>query len=338
MSSLTTFRFAATRVGLARTSSLLWNASPSTLLLPLRTYVSRAHPRVKPVFPINEALNNILEDIHKRNRRRIRKFKRNAKSPEEVEGFKPMDETVELALNLNLDPRKPGQALRGSINLPNGTGKRLNCIVFTDDDGLAKAALNAGAKHAGGNALMDAILAGEVPVDSLDRSLATADMMQALSKKVARLLGPRGLMPNAKTGTLVQPEELLAALATQVAGKEVQYRTEREGVVHVAVGKASFGATKLLENAGAILTEIYAVKPESYGKAKKGQKNVSKAAKYMLKAYVSSTQGPSIGLDVRTIDPNSPFFLTSVETLPSSSSSSSSQEDIAAPGSQLQTA
>lgn len=283
----------------------------------IATYVSRAHPKPKPLFPINEALEDVLEDIRKRQRRRQRKWIRNAKSPDEVKGRTHMDETVELALNLNLDPRKPGQALRGSIRLPNGTGKQFNCIVFTDDDDLAQAALQAGAQHAGGTALMDSILNGEVSVNSLDRSLATPDMLPTLSKKVARLLGPRGIMPNAKTGTLVPSEDLLTTLASQVAGQEVQYRTEREGVVHVAVGKASFGTTKLLENAGAVLHEIYSVKPESYGKGKKG-KNVGKAAKYLLKAYVSSTQGPSIMLDPRTVDPNSPFFLQSVKTLPSS--------------------
>ena len=282
----------------------------------MRSYVSRAHPQVKPVFAVNEALDDLLQDIQKRQRRRQRKWERNAKSPEELEGRQHLDETVELAINLNLDPRKPGQALRGSISLPNGTGKTFNCIVFTDDEDLVQAALDAGAKHSGGTALMDAVLSGEVAVDSLDRSLATANMMTTLSKKVARLLGPRGLMPNAKTGTLVQPDELLSALETQVAGREVQYRTEREGVVHVAVGKASFGPDKLLENIGAVMKEIFAVRPEQYGKGKK--KNVGKAARYLLKAFVSSTQGPSFGLDPRTVDPNSPFFLTSVETGPGS--------------------
>jgi large subunit ribosomal protein L1 len=286
----------------------------------IRSYVSRAHPTVKPVYAINEALEDLLEDIQRRGRLRQRKWNRNATTPEEeatVQARTHMDETVEIALNLNLDPRKPGQALRGSINLPNGTGKSFNCIVFTDDEELREAALAAGAAHAGGTALMDALLAGEVPVDSLDRSLATANLMPTLSKKVARLLGPRGLMPNAKTGTLVAPDALLGALATQVAGREVQYRTEREGVVHVPVGKASFGADKLLENMGAVLKEIYAVKPEQYGKGKKSTgKAAGKAAKYMLKAFVSSTQGPSVGVDVRTVDPNSPFFLTSVETGP----------------------
>ena len=193
---------------------------------------------------------------------------------------------------------------------------------------VAIAALKAGAKHAGGTWLMDALLSGEVPVDSLYRSLATTDMMTPLSKKVARLLGPRGLMPNAKTGTLVPPDDLIAALATQVAGKEVQYRTEREGVVHVPVGKASFGAPKLLENIGAVMQEIYAVKPEQYGKGKK--KNVGKAAKYLLKAYLSSTQSPSFGLDPRTVDPNSPFFLTSVETGPKDDSTSEPSPEQAA--------
>lgn len=283
---------------------------------PLRSYVSRAHPTVKPVYAINEALEDLLEDIQRRRRRRQRKWNRNAPE-EEASARAHMDETVEIALNLNLDPRKPGQALRGSINLPNGTGKSFTCIVFTDDEELREAALAAGAAHAGGTALMDALLAGEVPVDSLDRSLTTSNMMPTLSKKVARLLGPRGLMPNAKTGTVVAADDLLGALATQVAGREVQYRTEREGVVHVPVGKASFGADKLLENMGAVLKEIYAVKPEQYGKGKKSTgKAAGKAAKYMLKAFVSSTQGPSVGVDVRTVDPNSPFFLTSVETGP----------------------
>ena len=302
MASLATFRTVALR-------PRLWNTITTT-----RTYVSRAHPHVKPVFAVNQAVDDVLTDVRKRRRRRHRKWVRNAASPDDVKDRKHMDETVELALNLNLDPRKPGQALRGSIHLPNGTGKTFTCIVFTDDEDLAEAALQAGAAHAGGTALMDSLLSGEVAVDSLDRSLATADMMTTLSKKVARLLGPRGLMPNAKTGTLVPPEDLLAALETQVAGSEVQYRTEREGVVHVPVGKASFGTTQLLENIGSVMKEIYAVKPENYGKGKK--KSVGKAAKYLLKAYLSSTQGPSVHLDPRTIDPNSPFFLTSVETGP----------------------
>lgn len=319
MASFSTFRIAVARAGAVRqtfSTTTLW-MNPSSLSA-TRSYVSRAHPQVKPVFAVNEALDDLLQDIQKRRRRRQRKWVRNAKSPDEIKDRQHMDETVELAINLNLDPRKPGQALRGSINLPNGTGKTFNCIVFTNDEELKEAALQAGAKYAGGTALMDALLSGEVPVDSLDRSLATADMMTTLSKKVARLLGPRGLMPNAKTGTLVQPQDLLAALETQVAGREVQYRTEREGVVHVAVGKASFGTYKLLENIGAVMKEIFAVRPEQYGKGKK--KNVGKAARYLLKAFVSSTQGPSFGLDQRTVDPNSPFFLTSVETGPGSGS------------------
>ena len=323
MASFMTFRFSVTRAGVRQSfTTALWNSSPSSssLFLPaqglVRSYISRAHPKPKPVFAVNEALDDLLKDIKEREKRRIRKMVRNGASPEEINDRKPFDETVELAINLNLDPRKPGQALRGSINLPNGTGKKFNCVVFTDDEDLVEAALKAGAKHAGGSDLMDSLLNGDVPVDRLDRSLATADMMTTLSKKVARLLGPRGLMPNAKTGTLVQPNELIPALETQVAGREVQYRTEREGVVHVAVGKASFGSEKLLENIGAVMTEIFVVKPEQYGKGKK--KNVGRAAKYLLKAFLSSTQGPSLGLDPRTVDPSSPFFLTSVETGPPS--------------------
>jgi large subunit ribosomal protein L1 len=274
-------------------------------------------------------MEHILDDIRKRRRRRQRKWKRNAakqasssdvQEAAATEEKTHLDETIELAINLNVDPRKPGQALRGSITLPNGTGKQFQCIVFTDQDDLAQAALAKGVKYAGGAQLMDDILAGNVPLDTLDRAVGTTgEVMNLLSKKgVARLLGPRKLMPNAKNGTLVTASELLDTVENQMAGKEVLYRTEREGVVHVPIGKASFGVPKLLENAGAVMTEIYAVKPEQYGRGKKSNKKgpVGKGTKYLLKAYMSSTQGPSFLLDPRTVDPNSPFFLTSVDTGP----------------------
>lgn len=224
------------------------------------------------------------------------------------------DETIELAVNLNLDPRKPGQALRGSISLPNGTGKKqMDCMVFTADPDLQEAALKAGAKYAGGEGLADEIVAGRVAVETIQRSLGIADIMPVISKKVARLLGPRGLMPNAKEGTLLQAgSELLEALETQLAGKQVPYRTEKEGIVHVPVGKSSFGKGKLLENIGEVMKTIFDVKPENYGKGKK-KKATGKGTKYLLRASVSSTQGKGVRLDLRTMDPNSVFFLSSPE-------------------------
>lgn len=338
MTSFNTFRIAVTRAGgvrysltttLCNTFSCSSVAPSATAAGSFRSYVSRAHPTVKPVFAVNEALDDVLQDIENRNHRRQRRWERNAKTPEERKENKHMDETIELAINLNVDPRKPGQSLRGSIALPNGTGNTFSCVVFTDDDDLAEAALQAGAKHAGGTAVMDAILSGEIPVNGLDRSLATSSIMAPLSKKLARLLGPRGLMPNAKTGTLVEPSDVLATLETQVMGRDVQYRTEREGVVHVPVGKSSFGAEKLLENIGAVMKEIFAVKPEQYGKGKKNNKSVGKGTKYLLKAFISSTQGRSIGLETRTVDPNSPFFLTSVETGPGAGTSRSDVQQAA---------
>jgi large subunit ribosomal protein L1 len=222
------------------------------------------------------------------------------------------DETIELSLNLNLDPRKPGQALRGSLSLPHGTGKVIRTIVFTNDPDIQEAALKAGALHAGGDTLIDQVLQGEVSVDSFDRAVASSDMMPTLSKKVARLLGPRGLMPNAKVGTLVAADELLVALDTQLTGKELQFRTEKEGIVHLPVGKSSFSREKLLDNIGQVMKTIFENKPETFGKGKKSG-SISKGTKYLLKASLSSTQGIGIRLDLRTVDPTSAFFLKSVD-------------------------
>ena len=171
-----------------------------------------------------------------------------------------------------------------------------------------------GALYAGDETLIDEIVQGTVPVDSFQRALATSDIVPALSQRAARLLGPRGLMPNAKSNTLFSnSNELLESLDTQLAGKEAQYRTDKEGIVHVPVGKVSFGMDKLLENLGQVMKELQMVKPESYGKGKKSSKATGKSAKYFLRASVSTTQGKGSRLDLRTVDPSSPFFLTSIE-------------------------
>lgn len=316
-----------------------------------RSYITRAHPKPIPEFPVPDAVKFVLNDIGVRHQKRKRKEYRATKlqPPPPVEALddnknnqtdegdassstkskpknKPRkfgypDETIELALNLNLDPRKPGQSLRGSVSLPHGTGKKgVNCVVFTSDEAAQEQAKAAGALHVGSEALIDSIVSGDIPVDSFQAALATQEMVPSLSKKAARLLGPRGLMPNAKVGTLLKTTpELLKAVENAVAGKEVSFRTEKQGIVHVGVGKASFGQQKLLENIGAVMEMIFEAKPESYGKGKKkssgkkGQAQKNKQPAYLLKAHLCSTQSPAIRIDIRTVDPNSAFFLTGLD-------------------------
>jgi len=244
------------------------------------------------------------------------------KEDAETKPYKNMDETIELAVQLNLDPRKPGQALRGSVSLPHGNGKSFKVVLFTENEDIAKSALEAGAAAAGGAELIKSLLDGTVPVGNLDRTLASPDMMVTLTKtfpKAARLLGPRGLMPNPKLGTIVAEEELLENLGKQMSGTST-YRTDKAGVVHVGVGRGSFGTDKLMDNVRSLMNEIQDSKPEHFGKGKKNPKSGNKKggggstkktnAKYYLKAHLSSTQGKgSVQVDLRTIDPTSSFFM-----------------------------
>lgn len=289
-------------------------------VIPVRPYVSRAHPEPIPEYPIPVAMESVLKETEDRKIKRNRRFKNAAKWKKiPYEQPKHPNEMIELAVNLNVDPRKPGQSLRGSIILPNGSGKMVKCVVFTDDEELKRVALDAGASHAGGEELVDQILSGEVSVDSFQRAMATKEIMPILTKKAARLLGPRGLMPNPKIGNLLPEanaakEPMLQLLDTILAGKEISYRTDKEGIIHVPVGRASFGRDKLLENIGKVMQTIIDVKPENYGKGRKGSKKaVGKGTKYLLRASVCSTQGKSRRIDLRTLDPASPFFLTEVE-------------------------
>mmetsp|Transcript_2904 Transcript_2904/g.4099 ORF Transcript_2904/g.4099 Transcript_2904/m.4099 type:complete len:226 (+) Transcript_2904:439-1116(+) len=220
-----------------------------------------------------------------------------------------------MALNLNLDPRKPGQALRGSVSLPHGSGKKLKIVVFTTDEETSDAVLEAGARTSGGADLVQQIASGEIPVN-FDRALASPDMMPSLSK-IARILGPRGLMPNAKLGTIQQLENMVDAVKEQSKGM-VQYRTDKNGIIHAGVGKASFTQDEILDNIKSFMNQVQDVKPESYGKGKKssgggskkkGGGGSKKAAQYYLKAHITSTFGKSINLDLRTVDPTSTWFM-----------------------------
>lgn len=295
-----------------------------TLSRPLgASYHTRAHPKPIPTFPLPNAVDYVLTDCSARNKRKIKSEKWLQKVCE-FKKVKPrkkrthnVDETVELAVNLNLDPRKPGQSLRGSLALPHGTGKKGQSVaVFTEDEEFKERAQQAGALHVGGSSLVEDVVSGRLPVDSFQVALATPDMLPILTKAgAARILGPRGLMPNKKVGTVLDgPETMVEQIETYQAAKQVMYRTEKEGIVHLPVGKVSFGKEKLLDNIGEVMKAIFDVKPESYGKGKK-KKASKQQPQYLLSASLSATQGKGFRVDVRTIDPSSAFFLSDVDPL-----------------------
>ena len=192
--------------------------------------------------------------------------------------------------------------------LPHGTGKQVKCLVFTANPDLAKQALEKGALYAGGEEVVDQVIQGKITLDSFQRALATKDILALVQKQLARLLGPRGLMPNAKLNTVFDSsEELIESLQQQA--QQVTYRTESAGIIHFPVGKGSFHSEQLLENIREVCQTIQALKPEQYGKGKKSKKKMGKNVKYWLRAHLSSTQGPGIRVDLRTVDPSSPFFM-----------------------------
>lgn len=299
-----------------------------------RGYVTRAHAEPSPTTPIQEAIQRLITDMDARHLHRAERWENNkdqrveqraeylskrgkadAPTPEQVKedaennAYRRMDETVELALQLNLDPRKPGQSLRGSLALPHGNGKNFAVAVFTDDAKLAAQALERGAVAAGSDSLIESIKNGSTPINSFQRTLATPEMMSQLSP-IARLLGPRGLMPNPKLETIKPPDELLDALDRQMSGVS-NYRTDKEGIIRLGVGKGSFSKDELLNNIRELMNEIQSVRPETFGKGKKGQKKIAKGTKYYLKAHLSTTQGKgSVLVDLRTIDPTSSFFMS----------------------------
>ena len=187
------------------------------------------------------------------------------------------DATVEVAMRLGVDPRKADQMVRGTVNLPHGTGKTARVIVFAQGDKAAEA-LAAGADEVGADELIDKVAAGFVDFDA---AVATPDMMGKVGK-VARVLGPRGLMPNPKTGT-VTPD--VAKAVNEFKAGKVEYRTDRNGNVHVPIGKASFEPGALLENYLAVVDEVLKAKPSSA----KGR--------YIESLVVSSTMGPGVRID-----------------------------------------
>jgi large subunit ribosomal protein L1 len=191
------------------------------------------------------------------------------------------DETVEIALNLGVDPRHADQMVRGTVNLPHGTGKTLRVAVFAKAD-KADEARAAGADIVGAEDLAERVQAGQI---DFDRCIATPDMMPLVGR-LGRILGPRGLMPNPKLGT-VTPNVREAVEAAK--GGQVQFKVEKAGIVHAGVGKASFDADKLAANVKAFVDAINKAKPS-------GAKGT-----YLKRANLSSTMGAGVKIDIPTL-------------------------------------
>jgi large subunit ribosomal protein L1 len=191
------------------------------------------------------------------------------------------DETVELSMNLGIDPRHADQMVRGLISLPNGTGKTVRIGVFARGP-KAEEALAAGADVVGAEDLAEKVQAGDI---QFDRCIATPDMM-ALVGRLGKILGPRGLMPNPRLGTVTM--DVKGAVSAARAG-QVEFRAEKAGIIHAGIGKVSFDDEKLLENARALADAIQKARPT-------GAKGT-----YMQKASLSSSMGPGVRVDVATL-------------------------------------
>jgi large subunit ribosomal protein L1 len=193
------------------------------------------------------------------------------------------DESVEIAVRLGVDPRKADQMVRGTVALPSGTGKDVRVAVFAQGP-AAQAARDAGADLVGAEDLAAEVEKGNM---AFDIAIATPDLMPMVGK-LGRVLGPRGLMPNPKTGTVTMD---VAKAVAEFKGGKVEYRTDRYGNVHVPVGKASFTPEALIANVTAVLDELQRAKPS----ASKGR--------YMRKITVSSTMGPGVKIDTGRLKP-----------------------------------
>ncbi|TPG13328.1 50S ribosomal protein L1 [Pedococcus bigeumensis] len=187
------------------------------------------------------------------------------------------DETVEVAMRLGVDPRKADQMVRGTVNLPHGTGKTARVLVFANGD-KAEAAREAGADFVGSDELLEKVAGGWLDFDSV---VATPDMMGKVGR-LGKVLGPRGLMPNPKTGTVTMDT---AKAVTDIKGGKIEFRVDKHANLHFIIGKASFPETSLVENYATALDEILRLKPSS----SKGR--------YIEKATLSTSMGPGIPLD-----------------------------------------
>ena len=191
------------------------------------------------------------------------------------------DETMDLAVRLGVDPKHADQMVRGTVVLPHGTGKKVRVLVFAKGE-KEKEARDAGADYVGAEDLVEKIQGGWL---DFERAIATPDVM-GLVGRLGKVLGPRGLMPNPKTGTVTFE---VGKAVREFKGGKIEFRVEKAGIIHVPFGKASFAAEQLQENAMAILEALIRAKP------------ASSKGRYMQGATVSSTMGPGIKVDVNTV-------------------------------------
>lgn len=195
--------------------------------------------------------------------------------------FAKFDETIDISVKLGVDPRHADQMVRGSVVLPNGTGKEVKVLVFAKGE-KEKEAIDAGADFAGGDDLVGKIKEGWL---GFDKAVATPDMMGSVGK-IGKILGPRGLMPNAKTGTVTF--DVARAVDELKAGK-IEFRVEKAGIVHAPMGKVSFGVEKIVQNLTAFMETILRLKPAS-----------SKGT-YLKGIAISTTMGPGIKIDTALV-------------------------------------
>lgn len=195
--------------------------------------------------------------------------------------YAKFDETIDIAVRLGVDPRHADQMVRGTVVLPHGTGKTVRVLVFAKGE-KEKEALDAGADFVGNDDLIEKIKEGWT---EFDKAVATPDVMGTVGK-IGKILGPRGLMPNAKSGTVTM--DVTKAIKEIKAGK-IDFRVEKAGIVHVPLGKVSFGLEKILENASAFLETILRLKPAS-----------SKGT-YLKGVSISTTMGPGIRADMGAV-------------------------------------
>jgi len=191
------------------------------------------------------------------------------------------DESVDLAVRLGVDPRRADQMVRGTVVLPNGTGKSVRILAFAKGE-KEKESRDAGADYAGADDLIEKIKGGWL---EFDKTVATPDMMGAVGK-IGKILGPRGLMPNAKLGTVTFD---LAKVIKEIKAGKIDFRVEKSGIVHVPVGRVSFGIEKLLENIATFIDTIMRLKPA----ASKGT--------YIRGIAISTTMGPGIKIDPTSV-------------------------------------
>ena len=191
------------------------------------------------------------------------------------------DETVEVAFRLGVDPRKADQIVRGTVSMPHGTGRSVRVAVFAQGP-KATEAREAGADVVGAEELVEQVMKGDIDFDA---AIATPDMMSTVGK-AGRVLGPRGLMPNPKTGTVTDD---VAKAVNEIKGGRIEYKTDRTGNVHMVIGKKSFGERQLLDNYLTAVDEILRAKPS----AAKG--------KYVKTLTVATTMGPGISIDTNRL-------------------------------------